>query len=175
MEKLKHQLSNGSNYKNKQNNTENHQQSSETGKATGTGTGKTVVDIDFLHKVIFDINSKLDSNVYWLTTLLQNIILSIETLNNKAASLDKRLTVIENSKNNNENLIKKMYFENDKIQEMREKSCENFKLNSINDDDDDDDDNEGFPHLEQERANNVVLRRRTIQVLSLFYSNCECN
>lgn len=141
MDKLKHQPSNGSNYKTSKQNIATN----EIPIIKPSSTTKTV-DIEFLHKIIFDINSKLDSNVYWLTTLLQNIILSIETLNSKAASLDKRLAIIENSKMN-EKLIKR---------------DDNFKqINSINTDiyeDNNDDDDEDCTN---EMKNKVVLRRRT--------------
>jgi hypothetical protein len=144
MDKLKHQPSNGSNYKTSKQNIATN----EIPIIKPSSTTKTV-DIEFLHKIIFDINSKLDSNVYWLTTLLQNIILSIETLNSKAASLDKRLAIIENSKLNDK-LIKR---------------DDDFKqINSINRDiyEDNNDDDEDCTN---EMKSKVVLRRRTtIQV-----------
>jgi hypothetical protein len=109
------------------------------------------VDIDFLHKVVFDINSKLDSNIYWLTTLLQNIILSIETLNKKTINLDKRLTVIENSKNINNNNNS-----NDFEINIPTLINENFDLNE--------------KIIENDLKEKVVLRRRTtIQVMKFLY------
>ena len=155
MDKLKHTPSNGSNFKTTKQNLEQKQA---THEIPIIKPSTKTVDIEFLHKIIFDINSKLDSNVYWLTTLLQNIILSIETLNSKADSLDKRLTIIENSKVN-ENTIK-----------IRD---ENFKLkNSINEDikDNDDDDDNDEDDCINEIKNKVVLRRRTtIQVRRKYF------
>ncbi len=48
-----------------------------------------------INRLLLEINTKVDANVYWLTTLLQNLILSIDTLNAKYAKLDQRLTFIE--------------------------------------------------------------------------------
>jgi hypothetical protein len=48
-----------------------------------------------INRLLLDINSKVDANIYWLTTLLQNLIFSIDTLNAKFTTLDQRLIYIE--------------------------------------------------------------------------------
>jgi hypothetical protein len=53
------------------------------------------LSIEQINRLLLDINTKVDTNTYWLTTLLQNLILSIDTLNAKYSKLDQRLTYIE--------------------------------------------------------------------------------
>ena len=130
------------------------------------------IDIDSLHSFVFDVNAKLDSNIYWLMTLLENVILSIETLNTKALSLDKRLTTIENTKNNNNVNNDLKEFRNDlekfKINIPTKLDELNAKIDSINDVDrtfsSSSNLNEEIENEVVER--NVVLRRRTtVQVI----------